>query len=123
MGEGAWSIGCNKKWLRWERDAYDEWEVCMSKVIRIITIGFIGFVLNACTTPVSWYEIDRSISWRSEERLGSSANDYLVKQFLDSENTVGESFYLYYFTTIPTSSGEKLSRLKKMSIRIRLFCS
>ena len=53
------------------------------------------------------YEIDKSITWRSEERLGSSANDYLVKQFLDSENTVGESFYLYYFTTIPTSSGEK----------------
>ncbi len=76
----------------------------MSRVIRIMTISFIGCLLNACTATVSWYKIDESISWQSEERTGLHANDYLVKQFLDSENNVGESFYLYYFTTTPKPS-------------------
>jgi len=69
-----------------------------------MTIGFIGCLLNACTSTVSWYEIDKNITWRSEERTGMNANDYLVRQFLDSENNLGESFYLYYFTTTPKLS-------------------
>jgi pimeloyl-ACP methyl ester carboxylesterase len=76
----------------------------MTSLIRIMTLGFIGFVLNACTTTASWYKIDETISWRSEERTGLHANDYLVRQFLDSETldsetNAGESFYLYFFTS------------------------
>ena len=71
----------------------------MPSLLRIMTLGFIGFVLNACTTTASWYKLDETISWRSEERTGLNANDYLVRQFLDSETNAGESFYLYFFTS------------------------
>jgi pimeloyl-ACP methyl ester carboxylesterase len=70
----------------------------MSKIVWIVALGFFSFLLNACTARNTWYQIDEAINWRSEERTGLNANDYLVRQFLDSESNTGESFYLYFFT-------------------------